>query len=230
MGWKASFVIIKNPSRRADQQLLDELGFNHLHKIDDKRFGDVIDPNSHSVFLGSYQDNIIVCNAEIPSQLIQHNQTNLEQRLIQLFPKSEICAIVLHSVVNLWGYSIIVNGQKVRARAGCSDDGTYIEFGAPLDEEMELLSKSTLDDQGNRVYTLDDFPDEILEEDVVGENFVFSICERYFGASLDDDDGSLFNTIFMGYSYRNIVDKQYGTSIQNQSKQDAKKPWWKFGR
>ena len=148
-----------------------------------------------------------------------------------IFPNSEICSIVLHSAVNLWGYSVTQNGQKIRARAGSADDGTFVEIGEPLEEEKELLSKSKLDDNGNRTYLLDDFPNEPFNEDQVGENFVFSICKRYFDEELDCADDLLFETTLTGYRFETVKQR---TSTQQTNKQnsidkiDNVKPWWKF--
>jgi hypothetical protein len=127
----------------------------------------------------------------------------------------------------LWGYSVTVNGHKVRARAGSSDDGTFVEIGEPLEEEIELLSKSRLDENGNRIYLLDDFPDEPFNEDQVRENFVFSICKRYFGEELDTADQLLFDTKLTGFTYAKVINVK---SLSNHGKQkmDESKPWWKF--
>jgi hypothetical protein len=219
MGWKASIVIIHNPARAANEQLLQEIGFNKLTKIKDEPFETARDPGNKKVYIGTYENNIILCTPDIPMQFFEETETYLESKFKKLFPNSEICAIVLHSTVNLWGYSIIINGTKVRARAGSSDDGTFVEVGLPLEEENELLSKSNLDSSGKRIYVLDDFPDEIFSEDQVGENFVFSICTRYFGVELNSADKTLFDTILIGYKYGSIFlePQQYNS-----------KPWWKL--
>jgi hypothetical protein len=219
MGWKASAVIIHKPARAGNQQLLQEIGFNKLTKIKDERFKTAIHPENNKVYIGEYKNNIIICARDISMQFLEEPETHLEYRFKQLFPDSEICAIVLHSTVNLWGYSIIINGTKVRARAGSSDDGTFVEVGLPLAEESELFSKSHLDKNGKRIYVLDDFPDEIFSEDQVGENFVFSICKRYFDEELDSADQLLFDTNLIGY--------RYGGSFQK-PQQNNSKPWWKF--
>lgn len=113
-------------------------------------------------------------------------------------------------------------------RAGSANDGTFIEDGVPLEEEKDLLSKSTLNDDGKRIYVFDDSPDEVYSEDQVGENFVFSICKRYFEEELDSADDSLFVTILSGYRYDKISEM-----VINKSKWEIKtiiheKPWWKF--
>lgn len=219
MGWKASFVIINQPGRNAGEDLLNEIGFCNLKKIPDQRFEAVINPDENQVHIGTYQNNIIICSTELSQRFFEETESPQERMFSQLFPDSEICAIVLHSVVNLWGYAVIIKGEKVRARAGSADDGTFLEIGAPLPEEEELLSKSTLNESGERMYALEDFPDDEFSEDAVGENFVFSICRRYFGEDLDYADEQLFQTNFMSYKY---------SGISEESPDNISKPWWKF--
>lgn len=226
MGWKASIIIINKPMQIDDVTLLKELGFDNLTRIEDEPFEVAINPDENKVFIGSYKNNVLICDPDIPMQFFEDNETQIEKTLKSIFPNSEICSIILHSVVNLWGYSITSNGQKIRARAGSADDGTFVDFGEPLDEERELLSKSKLDENGSRIYFLDDFPEEQFNEDQVGENFVFSICKRYFDKNLDEADDLLFETMLAGYRYGKVL--QIETFNQTESNIKNLKPWWKF--
>lgn len=201
MGWKASAIIINKPTQVDNETLLTELGFNNLTRIEDEPFEVAINPDDNKVYIGSYKNNLLVCASGIPTQFFDENETPIEKTFNRIFPYSEICSIVLHSAINLWGYSVTKNGKKIRARAGNSDDGTFVEIGEPLDEEKELLSKSKLDENGNKVYVLDEFPDETFSEDQVGENFVFLICKRYFDQELDSAHDLLFKTTLTGYQY-----------------------------
>jgi hypothetical protein len=232
MGWKASTIIIHKPTQVDNLELLKDLGFNNLTKIEDEPFEVAINPDNNRVYIGTYKDNLLVCAPDIPMQFFEDSETLTEKTLNRIFPNSEICSIVLHSTVNLWGYSVTKNGQKIRARAGSADDGTFVELGEPLDEEKELLSKSKIDENGNRIYLFDDFPDELLNEDQVGENFVFSVCKRYFDEELDSADELLFDTTLTGYKYgkvKQITSPQQQTNKTNSiDKIDNEKPWWKF--
>ena len=228
MGWKAFAIIINKPTEVENEILLKELGFEGVTKIKDEEFDVAINPDDNTVYIGSYKDNLLVCTPEIPMLFFEDYETQTENTVSRLFPNSEICSIVLHSVVNLWGYSVIKNGKRIRMRAGSANDGTFIEEGVPLEEEKDLLSKSTLNDDGKRIYVFDDSPDEVYSEDQVGENFVFSICKRYFEEELDSADDSLFVTILSGYRYDKISEM-----VINKSKWEIKtiiheKPWWKF--
>lgn len=231
MGWKASTIIIHKPTQVDNLELLKELGFNNLTKIEDEPFEVAINPDDNRVYIGTYKDNLLVCAPDIPMQFFEDSETLTEKTLNRIFPNSEICSIVLHSTVNLWGYSVTKNGQKIRVRAGSADDGTFVELGQPLEEEKELLSKSKIDENGNRIYLFDDFPNEPFIEDQVGENFVFSICKRYFDKELDSADELLFETTLTGYKFGKVTQttlNQKAENVDNEITIDKTKPWWKF--
>jgi hypothetical protein len=223
MGWKASTIIIHKPTQVDNEQLLKELGFEGLTKIEDEPFEVAINPDDYKVYIGLYKDNLLICAPDIPKQFFEDIETQTEATLKQKFPNSEICSIILHSGVNLWGYSVIKNGYKLRERAGSSDDGTFVELGEPLDEEKELLSKSTINDEGKRTYIFEDIDDEPMTEDQVGENFVFAVCKRYFGEELDRADDLLFETTLQGYAY------QTSTVTKPQEKEKKKSKWLTYG-
>ena len=226
MGWKTSTIIITPRPDLPFESLLNSLGLTDLKRIDDEPFETALNPGGNKVYIGSYKDSLIISVPEIPTSFLTENISDAEKILISECPGAEICAITLHSVVNFWGYSIIKNGQKIRARAGASDDGTFLEYGAPLPEEEALLSKSTIDDHGNRIYLLDEFPGEPFAEDQVGENFVFEISSRYFGAPLDSADELLFETMLTGYHFSNNSKPNRDSS--SKGIQLKNKPWWKF--
>ena len=82
-------------------------------------------------------------------------------------------AIVLHSVVNLWGYSVYSKGQLLRSAAGASDDGLLVNEGAPLPEELRGLKECAIDK---------------VDEEGYGEELVFDVSARMFGRRMDAFD------------------------------------------
>jgi len=219
MGWKASAIIVHSNKETDHKSLLSELGFSNLSKIKDRTVEEVINPDDNEVYIGRYKNNLIICAPDMPMNFFEETPGHAEKVLIDKFPDAEICSIVLHSVVNLWGYSVTKNGKKIRARAGSADDGTFVEFGEPLKEELDLLSKSHINEDGKREYLFADFPDEPMTEDQVGEEFVFGITGKYLGKQLDSCEDFLFETRLEGYSYSKII---------NPSSASTGKPWWKF--
>ncbi len=207
MGWKISIIIVNKPTKVDNEKLLRDLGIKRFIKTDDTTFENTIGLFTNKIYIGEYKDNLIIYEWTLPDKIIQNNDTESEKLLVRKFPNSEICIIKLVSNVNFWGYKIINKGRIIRHRAGDGDKGTYIDSGAPLEEEIPLLNKSSIDGDGNKFYKFDEQPDELFSEDQVGENFVFEICKRYFGETLDTADELLHNTIFIGYQ---------------------KKAWWRF--
>lgn len=204
MGWKSATIIVNTDSQLEVESVLERLGFSNLELIGSEPFESAIYPTRDDiVYCGRYKNNLIICHNEIPFTFLNPEVLDEELILNNLFPNIEICAILLQSVVNLWGYSLSKNGQKIRVRGGSSDSGTMVDFGDPLKEETELLSHSTVNETGERVYKLPEFPEELFTEDQVGESFVFKIAERYFGKPLDQADELLFESQFSCYSYKN---------------------------
>jgi hypothetical protein len=200
MGWKTSCIFIQNPGNVDHGKVLQTLGFEQYSTIEAEPFEVALNPKEGQVYIGTYKDCLIICTPDIPLQIIETQNSALERAISSIFPKADISAFVLHSVVNLWGYTVLQNGKKIRARAGNCDDGTYLDQGDPLDAEQELLSQSTLDQNGQRVYYFKDDPDEAYSEDQVGENFVFALAARYTGDKEGFPDELLFETELNGYS------------------------------
>src|SRR4051812_41090555 len=118
MGWKASMIII-HPQAEVDlEKLLNELGFQKLKRIDDAPMDTAIYPDENKVYVGTYKNNLLICASDLPMLFFEEEMSETEAILLNRFPDSEICALILQSTVNLWGYSILKNGKKLRTRAG----------------------------------------------------------------------------------------------------------------
>ena len=89
MGWKASTIIINKPNRVDKENLLEQLGFSNLTKIEDEPFEVAINPDDKKVYIGIYKDNLLICAPEIPMQFFETNETQTEKILIKAFPTSE---------------------------------------------------------------------------------------------------------------------------------------------
>lgn len=226
MGWKTSTIIIKDAQIGDETQLLSELGFTGLKKAQEKVFDSAMYAQDGKVYIGGYKGHVVICEESLAIEVIEGDNTPFRRNVLARFPDAEICAVVLHSVVNLWGFTVIKSGKAIRTRAGSSEDGTFLELGDPIPEEKVLLDKARLDADGNRVYLFEEFPNEPFSEDAVGENFVFAVCERYFGEPLDSAEDLLFHTSLTGYSYQKRV--LASKSHSGNSGQPEQKPWWMF--
>lgn len=199
MGWKMSTIIINSDKEFDEKELLKDLGYNNVQSIAKEAFDVVLNPDEGVAYIGTHKGNTILCISTLPMTFLEPSLSEGENVLIDYFPNTEICALMLHSVVNFWGYVLIKNGKKVRARGGSADTGTMLDYGEPLEEELELLSKSKIDEDGNRVYLFEE-DEEPYEESQVGENFVFDLSKRYFGVEFTGDD-ELYETQLKGFSF-----------------------------
>ncbi|WP_295952207.1 hypothetical protein [Rhodoferax sp.] len=95
---------------------------------------------------------------------------DLKTQLLNLYPSGQVLAIVLHSVVNLWGYSLYAKGQLVRSAAGASDDGLIANIGKALPEESRVLDLCAI---------------ENVDEEGYGEELVFDVASRFLGGRID---------------------------------------------
>ena len=218
MGWKADTVLIRpaGPGEGAEA-LLRDLGFTPLTPLGEHRYEQAIWPDEHTVWVGSAGDCLMISARGLSDAFFEPKPAPLAQALFRRFPRAEIAAVTLHSVVNLWGFALFSDGNALRRKAGSADDGTFEDTGDPLPEERELLAKSTLNAKGQRVYRLPEFPDEDMTEDQVGEEYVFKIFERLAGER-PDIGPSLLDTRCAGFRFSSIA---AGTSAA---------PWWKFWR
>ncbi|RFM34638.1 DUF6928 family protein [Chitinophaga silvisoli] len=221
MGWKTASLIISNVTTVDAEKLLQELGIEQFKKTGDEPYDVAIYPKEQQIFVGIYHQHLVISSWQITELSFSKELSKYEQVLTALFPASEICTMQLHSGVNHWGYALIKNGEKIRVRCGNADEGTIIDFGEPLQEELALLSKSKLEGE-KRMYYLDG--KEPYEECQVGENFVAEIYKRYTGVNLFEDDG-IFEFNLMGFETPKpgSVKKPLSTSTLT-----TKKPWWKI--
>ncbi len=218
MGWKTDTVLIRpaGPAEEAEG-LLHGLGFAPLTPLGVRRFEQAIWPDKGAIWVGSAGDCLLISARGLSDAFFEPKPAPLVRSLFRRFPHSEIAAVTLHSVVNLWGFALFRDGAPLRRKAGSADDGTFEDSGDPLPEESQLLAKSTRDAKGQRVYRLPEFPDEDMNEDQVGEEYVFKIFERFTGER-PDTGPSLLDTRCEGFRFGSI-EPMSGT-----------RPWWKFWR
>jgi len=213
MGWKLSMILINSEKPFDKNAFFNELGYYQLQEAGNEPFEIALYPPEDRIFIGQYQGNTLVCLQDLPLDSLNESVSVAENLLSTQFPNTDIVTLALHSGFNFWGYSLTRNGKKVRARAGSGDDGTIVEFGEILEEEKALFAQSHVNDEGERIFVLNRFPDHEFTEDQVGENFVFNLSARYLGEKLDACDELLFETELEGYSF---------------SKADPNKPWWQL--
>jgi hypothetical protein len=196
MGWKASVIIIRPELPFKGQFIFEALGFKNVVPGDAAPFEVAMYPRDNRIFAARYKGCTLLAGESIAMDFFIGQGSQLEQNLIALTGEGEICAVTLHSSMNMWGYIVVRDGKRIRERFGDADSGTTLDTGEPLEEEKELLSKSTVNTNGQRTFLLDGAQ---YNEDQVGEKFVLGMFSRYTGTSLDMDDDLLFNVTCDGY-------------------------------
>lgn len=192
------------------KQMLASLGYSKLTPLASETFDQAIWPTAGQIWIGEIGGCLVITSRGIVDPFFDRQPSVAVQKFFALFPDAEICALTLHSVVNLWGFALFRQGRLVRRKAGSSDDGTFCEEGEPQPEEQEFLSLSHIAADGRRYYRLPDIPDENLPEDAVGEYYVFAFFKRMTGASPAEDENLM------------------AMACQGFAVSSAKRPVWKF--
>lgn len=191
MGWKACAIFAsaepgyfgsapQHQPQRADA-LCHQLGFSGYARTVESDLVSALYPSSRTLSIGAYPQGTIVCERNLPGHFFdnQARQTiqgakvqrpDIKTQVLSLYPTGQVLAIVLHSVVNLWGYSLYAKGQLVRSAAGASDDGLFANTGKPLPEESRILDMCSIDN---------------VDEEGYGEDLVFDVASRFLGGRID---------------------------------------------
>jgi hypothetical protein len=190
MGWKASCVFVAYD--KADfltrplmhdtahaTRLCEELGYSGFQPGEMTSFDIAIYPRGKELYIGAYDEGCIIANGHLCDALTTEPEkpgkiagTSAQgqaagTKLLALYPQARILALVLHSVVDLWGFSYYEAGQLKRATWGAADDGLMRDFGEPFPEESPYR-------QG-----------EDWKNMIDGEDLCFAVSARLLGARLD---------------------------------------------
>lgn len=191
MGWKASCVFV-NWGRQDyfetfpeinvphTQEVLRQLGYSGYNSIGKAALETAIYPRNGAIYAGAFEEGFILAEDHLPAWLIAQDKSaeisgrgigtqQFAHSLLELYPEARICSLVLHSVVNLWGFSWYENGKLLRASWGASDNGLMLDYGAPLPEELHFRQQQ-------------DLMENIGSE---GEELCFAVSERILGQRLD---------------------------------------------
>lgn len=199
MGWKLFCVIIKNDSKVEEAEVLRQIGFQKIEKIGRSSPETAFYPDENEVHSGVVGDCRLIFSQGLPEDFIGGMELSLtEEKLIEMFPNGSILAAVLHSGNNTYGYALIENGKKVRLKAGHADRAVVMDEGEPLEEEKNLLEAATTDEQGDRWFHFEG-SDEPYPEHAVGEDFVFSVMQRFLGQRPDGENDYMESEFLTSY-------------------------------
>jgi hypothetical protein len=191
MGWKASCLFAStrgegflgtfpnHDSQRA-QETIKALGWGKLSSAGIASLEQGIYPEPDSVYIGAYDGAIVLGTEQIAADCLNDRVPPLVERLGTYLPGASMLALVLHSVVNLFGYAYYEQGKLVRVRAGSAEDGIIVDKGEPMPEERPLFARSVVRD-GSRVYRqVINGHEEEFPEDAFGEGVTRQALRRPF--------------------------------------------------
>lgn len=194
MGWKASAIFATDQagyfgsrplhSAATAEDVRARLGLADYEPVGEEDFLTALHPRRGALYIGAYPGGTIVCESSLPAYFFDDRShraisgesskfTAVKAQMLKLYPDGELMAIALHSVVNLWGYSVYSRGQLLRSAAGASDNGLLANTGAPLPEELRGLQACAIDK---------------VDEEGDGEELVFDVSARMFGRRMDAFD------------------------------------------
>jgi hypothetical protein len=196
MGWKAACVFISptggpylqdvphhDPARAA--ALMQRLGYRGYTADRLTTFDEAIYPQDDQLFVGAYPTGSLLCSWPLAEELIDNRRPEVIAPILREAGTGYVLALVLHSVVDLFGYAYYEAGKLLRARSGSADDGIFVDFGDRLPEETELLSEAE-DYEGGQAFRIDPGPPpEYVPVDQYGEEFTFEVSRKAFGSRMD---------------------------------------------
>jgi hypothetical protein len=210
MGFKASMVIVKQPSgTTSDEVLLEMLGFTNVSFSGDTTLEECMYPCDKSVNLGHYNDCLIISDdyqLTTSLELTKDPQSlsHYEKVLTSFYPDTEILTVACHSGVNYHLYSLVKNGQKLRFKRAVAGE-PIIEYGDRIEEEERVYAYSKVID-GQRMFRSPYKDDQIYDctEDQLLEDFAFGVAKRHLGVmiSTGEDEILTFETPFRKYAVK----------------------------
>ena len=137
-----SFLIIENTENiKNDAVILDTLYSFKYEFIKESTLENCKLPGEDQISIGYYKNQIILCDRMELVNVILENSFDLtfeeeeEQRLVDVFPLSEILTVAYIEDYDFYGYSLIKEGIKKRIKL-LVDSSNYVDVGAPLEEEI----------------------------------------------------------------------------------------------
>ncbi len=185
MAWNKYYIVITNQTEKDHQLVKDKLGLDDYKEKGAAYFGDT--NKSDDLFIGYYEDKLIIADPDLPLSLFSENASITEQKFIAAFPDCEIAALVENSTVGEFGYAIIVNGQRIRAKHGC-DGEIYIDIGNELPEEQTILSGNIFD--AEEIEEMREYMDEEEIKNAIAFEASWrtpgDLSARYFGMNIEE--------------------------------------------
>jgi hypothetical protein len=119
------------------------------------------------MYVGAYDRALVIGALPLADEAFSGAVPRAVSAANDLLPNSRAIIILLHSVVDAFGYAFYENGHLLRARGGSADDGIFHDSG-PL-HPVEQKHKA-------------------FDETIDGEELVMELCRPFLGCRLDEFD------------------------------------------
>ena len=177
-GWKAFNLIatarddgylttFPQPSPANARQFLRLLGGSYESRGDATLESGLYPQDVGDLYVGAYEDAIVLGSVPITRAAFSGDVPQAVTCATALFPGCRVLIVMLHSVVDLFGYAWFEDGKLLRARAGSADEGVFFERGSPLPLESKLKA---------------------CDETIDGEELVMELCRPLLGCRIDEYD------------------------------------------
>lgn len=188
MGWKFYTIFVKDHTLKDNDEvisLLSSLNLKNYEYVGEIGLDESL--NTNFFCIGNVDNSLLITHQNLAMDFFDETKSKTENAIIDRFPKSEICSLVYFSTTDLYGYSLIRNGKRIRVKSG-SDGEVFVNVGKRLDIEKEIKKKGVFDKE-----ELEEMKEEFEREeinmmidDAVGIRTVFAMTGWYLGKPIDE--------------------------------------------
>ncbi|WP_294231279.1 hypothetical protein [uncultured Chryseobacterium sp.] len=198
MSWKIYLIIITNSLNIQINDIPKKLGFENLKEKEEISIMEAQN-KSEGISIAKIDDKILIVSSNLAFDILENKDQKIKNKLIQLFPGSEITTLVSAFGVN--SFSVIQNGKEIRKKM-VYDSPTKIDIGEKLNEEIECYNRiikdeSILETAKEIAATGEMTFDDLIDYNVTEET-VFKLTKRYFKNAINQQNSD-FDKVKMSY-------------------------------
>jgi hypothetical protein len=198
MSWKIYLIIITNSLNIQVNDIPKKLGFENLKEKEEISIMEAQN-KLEGISVAKIEDKIVIVSQNLAFDILENKDQKIKNKLIQLFPDSEITTLVSAFGVN--SFSVIQNGKEIRKKM-VSDSPNKIDIGEKLNEEIECYNRiikdeSILETAKEIAATGEMTFDDVIDYNVTEET-VFKLTKRYFMNAVNQQNSD-FDKVKMSY-------------------------------
>lgn len=198
MSWKIYLIIITNSLNIQFNDIPKKLGFENLKEKEEISIMEAQN-KLEGISVAKIEDKIVIVSQNLAFDILENKDQKIKNKLIQLFPDSEITTLVSAFGVN--SFSVIQNGKEIRKKM-VSDSPNKIDIGEKLNEEIECYNRiikdeSILETAKEIAATGEMTFDDVIDYNVTEET-VFKLTKRYFMNAVNQQNSD-FDKVKMSY-------------------------------